>query len=130
MSGGPKLEGGSGGGTISGPPASEFIEDGEILLGKLVSTLLGGVWLTVVAGWITINQAIVQVHINLLDVAARSYARMIRAAGQGGAETLEVGWASAFQAAVDAEPLLAPIIFSAEVVVVSALLLWARRRWT
>lgn len=125
--------GGPGGGGSSLPSGSieggEFVEEGEILLGKLVSTLLGGVWLTIVAGWVAISEAIVQVHINVVNAAAATQVRIIRAFGEGGADTLEVGWASAFRAAVEAEPLLAPVIFSAEVVVVTAILLWARRRW-
>lgn len=123
---------GPGGGGSNGIPADAFLSDDgtEILVGKLVSTLLGGLWLTVSAGWITVVQAIVRVHLRIIDAAASLYAGVIRAAGAGGAETLRVSWRAAFQAAVDTNPLLAPTIMTLEVVIVSALLLYARRRWT
>jgi hypothetical protein len=111
-------------------PETFLSDDGtEILVGKLISTLLGGLWLTVSAGWITVTQAIVRIHIRLLDAASGAVVAIVQAAGAGGAETLRVAWGEAFRAAAAANPLLAPAILSLELVVVSALLLYARRRW-
>lgn len=124
---GPILSNSTSGGT--GLRASAFTDGGEILVGKLVSTLLGGLWLTVAAGWITVNQAIVRVHFRILDAIADLYVGVIEAVGQGGAKTLRVSWAESFRAATEVNGLLAPMLFSAEVIVVSALLLFARRRW-
>lgn len=121
------LAGGAGGSV----EASTFISDsGDIRLAKLVGTLLGSLWLTVAAGWIAVANAIARVHIRIVDAAASMYARIIRAYGDGAAETLRVSWAESFQAAVEANRLFAPLLFTVEVVVVTALLLWARRRWT
>lgn len=119
-----------GNGARDGTLASQYVLGGEILVGKLVSTLLGAVWLTVVAGWITVSQAIVTVHLRVIDAIAQLYVRVIKAFGQGGAETIRASWRSAFLAAVETNELLAPLLLTTEVVVVSALLLWARRRWT
>ncbi|WP_132060248.1 hypothetical protein [Halorussus amylolyticus] len=115
----------------SGPvEPNAFVEQGgEIKIAKLVSTLLGAVWLTVAAGWIMVMQAVVTVHIRVLDAAAAMYVRVIEAAVGGGAETIEASWASAFRAAVETNRLLAPMIFSLEVIIVTALLLYTRRRW-
>lgn len=109
--------------------ASAFVDGGEIKIAKLVSTLLGAVWLTVAAGWIMVAQAVVTVHVRVLDAAADMYVRIIDTAISDGAETVRVSWASAFRAAVETNQLLAPIILSVEVVAVMALLLYARRRW-
>lgn len=124
--GGPKLEAGSGDGSL---PPSEFVDDGEIQLAKLASTILGAIWLTAISGWILIVETIALVHVRVLDAIANLYVRVIDAAGRGGAETLEVSWSAAFRAAVDAEPMLAPAILTLEIIAVSALLLYARRRW-
>lgn len=126
-SSGPKLEGGS-----WGVGASEFIEagTGNIKLAKLISTLLGAVWLTAAAGWIIITQAIVTVHLRVIGAVATLFTRVIRAFGQGGAETLRESWQAAFLSATQMSKLFAPLLLTVEIVVVSALLLWARRRWT
>jgi len=123
-----RIKPGGAGGSVE---ASDFLaEGGEIQLAKLVSTLLGSLWLTVAAGWIAVVNAIARVHLQLIDAAASMYARIIRAYGSGGAETIRVSWASSFQAAIEANRLFAPLLFSLEVIAVTALLLWARRRWT
>ena len=110
--------------------ASSYIKDGEILVGKLVSSLLGGLWLAFAGGWITVTQAIARVHIRILDAAAGTVVRIVQAAGGGGAETIRVAWGEAFRTAAEANPVFVPVIMSLELVVVSALLLYARRRWT
>ncbi|NHN59820.1 MULTISPECIES: hypothetical protein [Halorussus] len=110
--------------------ATTYIKDGEILVGKLVSSLLGGLWLAVAGGWITVMQSINRVHIQILDAAAGMVVRIVEAAGGGGAETIRVAWAEAYRAAVAANPLLAPALMTLEIILVSALLLYARRRWT
>lgn len=119
------LTGGSG---SSGPLAESYVDGGEILIGKLVGTALGAFWLTVVSGWYAIVSAIVRVHISLITATSSAYASIINAVGGGGAETLRLGWASAFQAAVQADPLLAPLLLTLEVVVVSAIAIAVRRR--
>ena len=105
------------------------MDGGNIKIAKLVSTLLGAVWLTAVAGWITINQAIVTVHLRILDAVATVFVRVIQAVGGGGAKTLRESWRAAFLSATQTSELFAPLIFTVEIVLVSALLLWARERW-
>lgn len=121
-----------GGGSLSSVQVGAFLSDDgtEILVGKLVSTLLGGLWITVIAGWITVVEAIVAVHVRVLNAMTGLSVGVIRAAGVGGAETLRVAWAEAFRAAAAANPLFAPTIMTLELVLVSALLLFALRRWT
>ncbi|WP_134671727.1 hypothetical protein [Halorussus marinus] len=109
--------------------AGEFVDGGEIKIAKLVSTLLGAAWLTVAAGWIMVMQAVVTAHVRVLDAVAAMYVRIIEAAVGGGAETVQASWGAAFRAAVETNRLLAPVILSVEVVLVAALLLYARRRW-
>lgn len=108
---------------------SSYVSGGEILIGKLVSTLLGALWLTIAAGWITISRAIVQIHVSLLNAAAEMYSDILLAFGTNATRASEVAWGAAFRAAVDASPVLAPVIFSLEIVVVAGLLVGAGRRW-
>lgn len=119
-----------GGGTLGSPGslAGNYTDGGTILIGKLVSTLLGAVWLTFVGGWWAIVSAVVRVHMAMINAAANGYAGIIDAVGQGGAETIRVTWASAFQAAVETNPLFAPILITLEVIAVSAIFLELRRR--
>ncbi|WP_311170644.1 hypothetical protein [Halobellus ordinarius] len=111
--------------------ASEFVKagTGEIKIAKLVSTLLGAVWLTIAAGWIAVSRTIVQIHVSVLNAVAQMYSGIIRAFATNTVEASEAAWGAAFRAAVEADPLLAPIIFSIEIVVVSGLLVTASRRW-
>lgn len=122
-SSGPKLQGEG-----SGIPASAFVEDGKILVGKLIGVTLGSLWLAVVGGWITVFNAIVQINVEILNAFARMYVRVLTAVGVESSETLEVAWAAAFRSAVEASPFLAPVIFTLEVVAVAGILL-AARRW-
>ena len=108
--------------------AEDYVEGGEILIGKLISTALGAIWLTVAGGWIAIVDAIVSVHVALLLRASEAYVSVIEAIGSGGEETLRVGWAAAFRSAVEADPLLAPIILTLELTVVAGIALTFRRR--
>jgi len=57
------------------------------------------------------------------------YSGILRAFGTNAASASEVAWGAAFRAAVEASPLLAPVIFSIEIVVVFGLLIGAARRW-
>lgn len=115
--------------SISPTGASTYVSGGEILIGKLVSTLLGALWLTIAAGWITVSRAIVQINVSMLNAAAEMYSDILLAFGANATEASRVAWGAAFRAAVDASPILAPVIFSIEIVVVSGLLIGASRRW-
>ncbi|QLG62200.1 hypothetical protein [Halorarum salinum] len=126
MSSGPNLDTGGGG---SVPLEEEFVDGGEILIGKLVGTLLGAGWLVLMSGWIAILEAYVLIHLEALGAVERMYVNIITAIGGGGAETLRLSWAAGFEAAVEASPVFAPVFFSLEVVFATALLIWARRRF-
>ncbi|EMA24635.1 hypothetical protein [Haloarcula argentinensis] len=117
-------------GTSSDPRvlAGSYTDGGTILIGKLVSTILGAVWLTFVGGWWAIISAVVEVHVAMINAGADGYAGIIRAMGQGGAETIRITWASAFRAAVETNPLFAPILLTLEIIAVSAIFLELRRR--
>lgn len=110
--------------------ADDYVDGGKILVGKLVGTFLGSIWLAFIGGWISVQTAVAQVHIQALNQAGQSAAAVVTAFGAGGADTLRYTWGEAFRAAVETSPLLAPAIMSVELIVVSYLLIWARRRWT
>ena len=109
---------------------SRFVSGGEIKIAKLMSTLLGSLWLVVAAGWISITQAIVQIHVSLLDAAAQMYYNIIVAFGTNAARASRETWGEAFRAAVEVSPLLAPALFSIELIVFAGIILAAGRRWT
>ena len=116
--------------SASSPP-SDFVKagTGEIKIAKLVSTILSALWITVAAGWIAVARAIAQVHISMLNAAAGMYSQILLAFGRGATETTQVAWGAAFRSAVEASPMLAPVLFSIEIVVVMSLLIGAARRW-
>lgn len=110
--------------------AEEFVGDGgDVMVGKLASTVLGATWLAFVTGLNGIFTAFAQVHIEILRSVGSLYSAVITAYGQGGAATLRLGWGSAFRAAVDASPLFAPVLMSLELGLIAVILVWARRRW-
>lgn len=109
--------------------AEDYVDGGEVLIGKLVGTSLASIWLAFVGGWIGLITTVARVHIRMIRTIEGVYVSVITAFGEGGAETLRYGWSEAFRAAVDTSPLLAPAIMSLELIAVSWLLLWARRRW-
>lgn len=109
--------------------AQGYVAGGEVLVGKLVGTLLGSLWLTVVAGWITVVEAIVRLHVQILDAIQQAQIAVLMAFAEGGADAYRESWSAAFRAAVEVDPLVAPAIMSVEIIAVSALALWARRRW-
>lgn len=107
----------------------DYVDGGELLIGKLVGTIMGSIWLAFVGGWISVLRAIAQVNIQVLNRIEQGWVTVITAFGEGGAETLRYTWGEAFRAAVDTSPLLAPTIMTLELITVSFLLIWARRRW-
>lgn len=126
MSSGPKLFGGGSGTSLS---ASEFTSGSSIKVGKLLGVMLSSLWLTVVAGWIVVEQVVLAIHVTLLESVARLLERWILAAFTGGAETARLAWGEAFRGAVEASPLFAPVLLSAEILLVAAILSGAARRW-
>ncbi|WP_435145918.1 hypothetical protein [Halobaculum sp. P14] len=107
----------------------DFIGSNGIMIGKLVSTLLGALWLVFAAGWITLIRAIVRLHLVPINAAASLYAGIIRTLGGQASQTARLAWGEAFRAAVEASPILAPAIMSAEIIVVVLILAAARQRW-
>ena len=120
-------------GSPSGAPevsAGEFVDGGEIKIAKLVGTLLGATWMTVIAGWITVIQAVNRVNLEILYAIAGMFDAIITTFGQEGARTLRESWGAAYRSAVAVDPVVAPLIMTVEVVLVTGLLVWARRRFT
>jgi len=119
------LDSGSSGANLS----SEFVSEGEILVGKLTGTLLGSLWLVVVSGWITVSEAIIRIHLVPVRMLARYYTRIIDTIGIEVSRTAEVAWAEAFRSAVEVSPLAAPAILTAEIALVVVVYASARQRW-
>jgi len=117
--------GGSGSGASFDPGA--YVDDGRILYGKLLGTLLGAGWLTWIGGWIAVERAIVSVHMQVIRAAQQMYVRIINAVLLGGAQTIRHSWAEAYQAAVETSPVLAPLTLILDIIVVSAVLLYVKR---
>ena len=107
---------------------SSYVDGGELLIGKLVGTVLGSLWLTVVSGWITVTEAIATVHIRFIRAGGNAYAGILESLGREAQATIATSWAAAFEASVEVNPLFAPAIFSAEILVVVAIVLVLRRR--
>jgi hypothetical protein len=110
--------------------ATEYVQDGRILFAKLIGTLLGATWLVLVGGWITVERAIVSVHVQVLEVAQTQVVRVIGVVLGGGAETIRLSWATAYRSAVEAEPVLAPLLLVFEVLVVVTVVVYVRDRVT
>lgn len=128
MSSGPQMDSGTGG---SVELAETFVTgDGGIKVAKLVSTLMGSLWLVTAAGWISIANAIAQVHIAILEAFAGYYTSAVRTLGLGGARVARANWGAAAESAFELDPLLAPLVLTLELIVVSGLVLWTAERWT
>lgn len=121
-----KLEAGSGGLTLE----SEFVDGGTVLTGKLVGTLLGSIWLVFASGWIAVVNAIVTINLVPIRGLEMLYTRIISTFGREAAATSQLVWSEAFRAAVDASPVLAPAIMTAELAAVWLILEAGRQRWT
>lgn len=98
--------------------ASEFVEDGRIRYAALFSTILSAGWLVLAGGFITVMNAIVTVHVSVLETAQTQWVRIISAILGGGAELSRTSWAVAFESAVETAPLLAPLLLALELVLV------------
>lgn len=98
--------------------AEEFVENGTIQYGALFSTLLGATWLVISGGIITVLNAIVSVHVRILEVAQLQWVRIISTVLGGGAELSRTSWAVAYQSAVETAPILAPSLLAIELVLV------------
>lgn len=109
--------------------AETFVENGKLRYGALFGALLGSAWLVLVGGFIRIQDAIVTVHIRLLEAAQTYYVRVITAILGGGAELTRSSWAIAYRSAVDVAPLFAPMLFAVEIVAVWLILgtVWDRQ---
>jgi len=114
---------------MESPLPGSFIENGTIQYGALFGALLGAAWLVFVGGLITIQNAIVTLHIRLLGAAETQYVRLIEAVFGGGAELTRSSWAIAYESAVETAPVLAPALLALEVVAVWLILgtVWDRQ---
>lgn len=105
-----------------------FVDGGEIKVAKLVGTLLGAVWLSVVSGWISVGEAIAQIHIQVINGIADGWVSIITTYGGQASSTQRVVWASALKAALETSPMLAPLLMSIEVAIVWGVIVTVRRR--
>lgn len=132
MSGGPQLDsGGSGGGDLEdylGDLAATHVADGKILYAKLLGTVLGSIWLVLVGGWITVTEVIVNVHVHVLNTIQAQLVRVIDAIFGDGADLITASWGATYRAAVETEPILAPLTLVVEVVLTWLLLDYLREQ--
>ncbi|MFB6134879.1 MAG: hypothetical protein ABEJ55_07815 [Halanaeroarchaeum sp.] len=114
---------------MESPLPGSFIENGAIQYGALFGALLGAAWLVLVGGLITIQNAIVTLHIQLIRAAQTQIVRLIDAVLGGGAELTHSSWAIAYESAVETAPLFAPALMALEVVAVWLILgtIWDRQ---
>ncbi|QHS17786.1 hypothetical protein GWK26_11870 [haloarchaeon 3A1-DGR] len=108
--------------------AGDFVEDSEILVGKLIGTLLSAFWLAVVSGWLTFAETIATIHIRVILSFRDAYVTLFETLGQEAEATFLESWATAFEASVEVSPLFAPAIFTVELALVAAIVLVFRRR--
>ena len=119
----PLKRSGSGGGTSAFNP-SKYVGSGDdwIRWGKLLGTLAGAAWLAFVGGITAVLNAYVSVHVRLLSWLERLQTDLTTAIFGGAGETARLAWGSAFRAALESSPTLAPILLGFEVIVVIAIL--------
>lgn len=95
--------------------AASYVEGGSVKYGALLGSLLGAAWLVIVGGFIRIQNAIVTVHVRLLEVLQAQLVAVIYEALLGGAGVMRTSWATAYRSAVDTAPLLAPALLALEI---------------
>ena len=108
--------------------AGTYVEDGRILYVKLLGTVLGSIWLVAVGGWIAVQEAIVSIHVMILETAQQQYVRVINAIFGDGAEVITASWGAAYRAAVETEPILAPLTLIVEITITMGLIHYLRQR--
>jgi len=96
--------------------------DGWIRWGKLLGTLAGAAWLAFVGGITAVLNAYVNVHVRMLSWIERTLTGLVTGLFGGAGETARLAWGSAFRAALEASPTLAPVLLGFEVIVVVAIL--------
>jgi len=118
----PLKRAGSGGESAFNP--SNYVGSGDdwIRWGKLLGTLAGAAWLAVVGGITAVLDAFVSVHVRVLSWLERLTADLVTGVFGGAGETARLAWGSAFRAAIEASPTLAPLLLGFEVIVVVAIL--------
>jgi hypothetical protein len=105
--------------------ASEYVGSGGdnwIRWGKLLGTLAGAAWLAVVGGITAVLNTYVSVHVRILSWLERLVTDLVTALFGGAGETARLAWGSAFRAALESSPTLAPLLLGFEVIVVVAIL--------
>lgn len=104
--------------------------DGQswILWGKLLGTLVASGWLVFVGGITTVLNAFVMAHARILGWLERVTTGLITGIFGGAGEVGRLAWRSAFRAAVDANPVLAPALIALEVIAVVVILSALRDR--
>jgi hypothetical protein len=104
--------------------ASKYVGSGDdwIRWGKLLGTLAGALWLAVVGGITAVLNTYVSVHVRVLSWLERLITDLVTGLFGGAGETARLAWGSAFRAAIEASPTLAPILLGFEVIVVVAIL--------
>jgi len=122
------MSSGSGSGPFSQLETGAFVTESRIKYGKLVGTALGAVWLTLVGGWITVQRTVVNVHIRVLTAVQNALVEIIGAVLGRGAWLVRGSWGEAYESAVQASPILAPLTLVAEIALVVGIVVWFRNR--
>lgn len=114
-----RLNSGSGGSGSSGLDASEFIDDNNIQLLKLLSTIVGAFVALVIGVWIEFIATIVQIHVWLINGVGDFLAALIGALLGTPAAVQVRAWETSFEATVS-QPQLQPFILALEAIVLFA----------
>lgn len=104
------------------PISGTFVENGTIRYGALFGTVLGAAWLVLVGGLITVQNAIVSMQVRLLEAVQFNLVSVISAFLGGGADLSRTSWATGYEAAVQTAPLIAPLTFALEIILVLGIL--------
>jgi hypothetical protein len=110
--------------------AGDFITgSGKVRIGQLIGVMISSVWLTITGGFAYLQREVTTLLIREVRALEGVYATLIRSTIGSAAGTIRYSYATALESAIATSPILAPGLFTLQLLVVFSLVEIARRRF-
>jgi hypothetical protein len=109
--------------------AAQYVsEGGKVRIAELLGVMLSSLWFTLTGGWSLLQREVTTLLIREVQAVENAYAGVISAFFGQGAETIRYSYAVALESAISSAPILAPALFTGQLLVVFSLVEIGRRR--
>ena len=110
--------------------ASEFVTDaGKVRILELLGVMVSSLWLTLTGGWSYLQREVTTLLIREVRAVELAYTTFITDTFGSAAGTIRYSYAVALESAIETSPILAPALFTLQLLVVFSLVEIARRRF-